>query len=346
LLRLLTQQVHVDVASELLVVGDFEVLIRPACSGIEGMVLLGIFSSAYVYRFRKTLRFPQAFSLIPLAIAAAWLTNIVRIAALALIGAHWSPAIAAGGFHSKAGWLAFCGLALGVVLLGQRAYAQPRTAADAEIELHNPTAVYCLPLVALLSVGMLTTSLSATLDLAYAARIMVAVLVLYAFRDSYRPLLQAPSWQAVLLGAAVFGVWWLLTGPANAQHNLEVAAELRSLSVPVAALWLIARFIGSVLIVPVVEELAFRGYLLRRLSTTAADFEALSHKQISVVAWITSSLAFGCLHGQWIAGTLAGAAYAGIMIWRGRLVDAVLAHAVTNALLSLVVVTGGRWDLW
>ena len=58
-------------------------------------------------------------------------------------------------------------------------------------------------------------------------------------------------------------------------------------------------------IVPIAEELAFRGFLLRRL--TSSVFETVSWRTFEWAPFILSSLAFGVLHGnRWIAGTLAG----------------------------------------
>jgi membrane protease YdiL (CAAX protease family) len=50
--------------------------------------------------------------------------------------------------------------------------------------------------------------------------------------------------------------------------------------------------------------------------------------------------------GRWLAGTLAGMLYAIALYRRGQLVDAVLAHGTTNALLAVYVLTTGSWSLW
>lgn len=55
---------------------------------------------------------------------------------------------------------------------------------------------------------------------------------------------------------------------------------------------------------------------------------------------------FGALHGRWLAGTLAGMAYVLALYRRGAIVDAIAAHATTNALIACVVLAMGRWSLW
>jgi CAAX prenyl protease-like protein len=108
--------------------------------------------------------------------------------------------------------------------------------------------------------------------------------------------------------------------------------------------WIASKLIGSIVTVPLAEELAFRGYLLRRL--IAADFQAVSPQHFTWMSFLFSSVAFGLLHGRWLAGTLAGMAFALTVYRRGRLGEAVLAHAVTNALIAATVLGTGAWYLW
>jgi membrane protease YdiL (CAAX protease family) len=53
------------------------------------------------------------------------------------------------------------------------------------------------------------------------------------------------------------------------------------------------------------------------------------------------------MHGQhWLVGIVAGLAYAFLLRHRGRMGDAVVAHAVSNLLLAVWVLTRGDWGLW
>jgi len=106
----------------------------------------------------------------------------------------------------------------------------------------------------------------------------------------------------------------------------------------------LARPIGSVLVVPLAEELAFRGYLIRRL--TSADFESVPPGRWGWTPMLISSTVFGLLHGRWLAGTLVGVMYALALRRRGNLGDAVLAHATTNLLIAGAVVTRGDGAMW
>jgi membrane protease YdiL (CAAX protease family) len=53
------------------------------------------------------------------------------------------------------------------------------------------------------------------------------------------------------------------------------------------------------------------------------------------------------MHGQhWIAGIVAGLAYALALKWRGRIGDAVAAHAISNLMLAAWVLARGDWARW
>ena len=112
-----------------------------------------------------------------------------------------------------------------------------------------------------------------------------------------------------------------------------------------AVAWLAFRVVGHVLTVPLAEELAFRGYLIRWL--TKANVLAVSPGRFSFLAFVVSSFLFGALHGRsWLAGTLAAMLLALALRQRGRLSDAVLAHITANGLLIVYVLATGRWSLW
>ena len=112
-----------------------------------------------------------------------------------------------------------------------------------------------------------------------------------------------------------------------------------------AAMWLVIRVVGYVVTVPLAEELAFRGFLPRRL--LQADFCNLPVATFSWIPFLVSSLLFGAFHGQfWLPGTMAGMLF-GVALYRGKaLGDAVQAHATTNGLMVLYVFATGHWSAW
>ena len=62
--------------------------------------------------------------------------------------------------------------------------------------------------------------------------------------------------------------------------------------------------------------------------------------------WITAIL-FASEHGAyWEVGLLAGIAYNWWMIRTKKLGDCIVAHAVTNGVLSAYVILAGKWEYW
>jgi exosortase E/protease (VPEID-CTERM system) len=324
---------------------DFQVEISYACSGIEGIALVIIFLAIYLWLFRKELRFPQAFWLFPLGTIAIWLANAVRIAMLITIGASFSPEIAVWGFHAQAGWIAFTLIALGAIALSNRMQFFTVTKPDFPVVKTGKTLATALlvPLLVLMATSMLTSASSSGFDTLYPLRVVAIATVLYYFRQTYTGLGWSWTWQAPAIGTAVFMIWILLEPDVDSSKTAlsQGLAELTSGS---AAVWLIFRVLGSVIAVPLAEELAFRSYLIRKL--IAKDFENVPFGQFSWFSFMLTSVLFGLLHERWVAGTLAGMAYAWALYRRGQIGDAVIAHMTTNALIAIFVLTHARWSLW
>jgi CAAX prenyl protease-like protein len=139
-------------------------------------------------------------------------------------------------------------------------------------------------------------------------------------------------------------VLWIGISSLDSPLSEAPPEAFSELAVPLVTVWIIGRALGSVLVIPVVEELAFRGFLLRRL--ISSDFTKVPYDQWHWPAVLISSLAFAAVHQQWIGGFAAGVLYAYAQRRRGLLSDAILAHAVTNALITMQVLLAGHWSLW
>lgn len=341
LLGLFTRDPLVVPASFLVGTRSFQVTIAPKCSGYEGIGLITVFLAAYFWAFRRLLRFPHAFLLLPLGMLAMWLANGARIAALVGIGTLISPELAVGGFHANSGSLLLCGVALGIAWAARRSpfftlMDAPRAATT------NPTAAYLAPLVVGVAASMTTGAVARdAFDPLYGVRVVAVLATLWAYRRHY-PRWQGWSWSALGVGVGVFALWMALEPAPTTPSPLGQA--LATAPAGGAAAWLALRVIGAVVTVPLAEELAFRGYLGRRL--VARGFEQVPLERFSWLGFLASSLAFGALHQRFVAGTLAGMLYAAAVYRRGALSDAVVAHATTNALLAAYVLATGSWSLW
>lgn len=346
---------------------NFNVFVGAGCSGYQGITLIILLFSGYLWWFRRLHRFPQSFLLFPLGIGLIFLSNIVRIAALILVGIWISPTIAVDGFHSQAGWVAFLVVGLGIIAAASRmpfftlpvedehatggvpgstaATAAAVRAASATAPTYGPTVAACLfPFLAMLASTILTELFAekGTLSKGYPLRVIAIAAVLWNLRHEFRWREATLSPVAVALGGLTCVMWMLL-----APSDPEKAATLdpAQLGLGWGSAWLLMRFIGYMILAPIAEELAFRGFLARRL--ISEDAEQVPIGSFTWVSFLGSSLAFGLFHGVqlWFPATLAGIAFAAALYHRRKLVDAIVAHATTNALLGFYAVFTGAWDL-
>ena len=341
----LTGHEVVGIAEELVIgTPTYEVFIDQPCSGYEGIGLITTMLAFYLFYFRKSLRFPNALLLLPIGIVLIWIANSIRIAALIAVGTWISPEIAEGGFHSAAGWLLFCIITLGLVAVSRQSGWFALDASQSQGRFRTPEGAFLLPLLFLIATSLVTGLFSTDFDYLYPFRVLTPVIPLWLFRSYYADLRWSWAWTPIILGVVVF-VLWVALEPAPTPEAIAIIPDaLLEMPVAVSALWLVARVLGSSIVVPIAEELAFRGYLLRRLID--ADFPAVSPKHFTLASFLISSVAFGALHGRWVAGILAGMLFAAAQYRRGRISDAIVAHAVANTLLAAYVLIFGHWAFW
>lgn len=346
----------------------FRVIISPECSGIEGAGLILAFGIVWLLLFRRECRFPQSLVLIPAGVVVLFLLNATRIAALVLIGDAGARQIAAGGFHSQAGWILFNAVAAGFCvtirnvpwftsgspasasravasagLAGRGVPSENATLESAKAD--NPTAAYLVPFLAILAAGMLATAASGGFEWLYPLRIIAAAAALWFYRRHYAGLNWAVSWFGVVAGVLAFAAWIALDRAGGQSSEHGIPAALLAASPWARSAWMALRAVAAVTTVPLAEELAFRGFLMRRL--IAPDFEMVSAPRVTWFAVATSAVVFGLLHGsQWIAGAITGVVFGLVWKRRGSMGDAVAAHVTANALLAAYVLTYGQWHLW
>jgi CAAX prenyl protease-like protein len=104
------------------------------------------------------------------------------------------------------------------------------------------------------------------------------------------------------------------------------------------------RLLGLAVVVPVIEELFWRSFLMRWLERQ--DFLRLPPASVGVRALLISSVLFALEHSQWLAGFIAGLVYGWIYMRTGKLWVPVIAHAVTNAGLGAYILVMEDWRFW
>ena len=149
---------------------------------------------------------------------------------------------------------------------------------------------------------------------------------------------------SVAVGLLVFVLWirldapWMQIGEPSAAF-VPVDAQGR-LDWPLITV----RWLGAALLVPVMEELFWRSFLMRWLQQPV--FEGVDPRRVGFKAVLLSTFVFMLAHPLWLAAILAGLAYALIYRRTGKLWTAVIAHAVTNGALGIWVVQTGQWQFW
>jgi CAAX prenyl protease-like protein len=147
---------------------------------------------------------------------------------------------------------------------------------------------------------------------------------------------------AIVVGVAVLVLWisldasWMSIGSSagfDPRNNGQLDWSL-----------VVVRIAGAALVVPVMEELFWRSFLLRWIE--AADFQKVDPAQAGPKSFIITIVLFGFEHNLWLAGIVAGAAYSVLFMRHRTLWSPILAHAVTNGLLGIWVVATGNWSYW
>ena len=149
---------------------------------------------------------------------------------------------------------------------------------------------------------------------------------------------------ATAVGLGVFALWiqldapWMTIGAPSAVFTPLTAAG--TIDWPLAAV----RWVGATLVVPVMEELFWRSFLMRWIERPV--FEGVDPQRVGTKAIALSTFVFVLAHTMWLAAIVAGLAYTWLYVRSGKLWLPVIAHAATNGALGAWVVATGNWQFW
>ncbi len=149
---------------------------------------------------------------------------------------------------------------------------------------------------------------------------------------------------AIAAGMLVFVLWihldapWMTIGTPSAPFEPLTAGG--AIDWPQVAI----RLAGAALLVPLMEELFWRSFLMRWIEHPV--FQGVAPQRVGVRAIVLSTFVFTLAHTLWLAAAIAGLVYALLYIKTGKLWVAVIAHAVTNAALGAWVIVTGSWQFW
>lgn len=217
----------------------------------------------------------------------------------------------------------------------------------------HPAVPYVAPFATFILLLMVEGYLPFGPEIMYPVRFGVVAVVMWLFSR------KVISWRApqmagsIALGVVVFLIWigpdvvwphyrehWLFQNPIFGRMKPDAPASLKS-----NVVFLIFRSLGCFVLVPMLEEIFWRGWLARWLIDT--DFERIPLGAYTAASfWIGSAL-FASEHGPyWEVGLVTGMLYNLWMIRTKNLANSIVAHAVTNGLLTAYVLGFDQWRYW
>jgi CAAX protease family protein len=149
------------------------------------------------------------------------------------------------------------------------------------------------------------------------------------------------------IGVLVFVIW---IAPqaflGSVARRIGFNPELFGAQPTIEHLTVLFRFLRLVLVVPLIEEIFWRGFLLRYLIDEEFDrvpFGAFSWLSFTVV---TGAFALSHSPSDWPAAVITGGLYNAVAYRTKSLSTCVMTHAVTNLLLGLWIMQTKQWGFW
>jgi uncharacterized protein len=217
-----------------------------------------------------------------------------------------------------------------------------------------PSLLYVAPFAVFIAFMALERVTPAGIEALYPIRVVVVLATIILCSRSVIDFRVKSALGSILLGVAIFAIWigpdliwphyrnhWLFTNPIMGEVASSVPPAVRS-----KAVFVFFRAFGCALLVPVIEELFWRGWLTRWL-IDGEDFRRAPLGTYTAASFWMGSALFASEHGPfWEVGLIAGIAYNWWMCRTKSLADCMVAHAVTNGCLSIYVLAAGQWQYW
>jgi len=215
-----------------------------------------------------------------------------------------------------------------------------------------------LPYVAPFALFLLLTSLESashlplsTFPITYTVKIVLVGGLLIALRGYFpeaRP--GGGGWAAATaLGLVLFFLWiavdkhtphFAFLGARTAYNPSREIATTGGI-----VFFLFVRFLGLVVVAPIIEELFYRGFLLR-IVTDLDDFRRVPVGTFSALALLVNVALFSLSHPEWLAAAIFALALCLLLRWTKNLFACILAHGVTNLLLGIYILHTSQWQYW
>ena len=209
---------------------------------------------------------------------------------------------------------------------------------------------YVLPFAVFLFFTELGRWMPGTIHILYVLKTIVVGGLLWMFRHRYRvdfsrDISFSESAFSIFLGLLCLAIWIV---PENYLPKFGVPQGFDpygfGLSLPVTKFLIAARLFGAVIVVPIMEELFWRSFLLRYL--VRSDFKKVAMGTFTPFSFFSVAVLFGLEHHRFVVGIVVGIAYNFLMIRHKKLVSCIVAHGTTNLGLGIYVLLTGNWGFW
>lgn len=213
---------------------------------------------------------------------------------------------------------------------------------------------YVVPMALFLLLTTLESSLPRTLyPYAYLGKVGIVLGGLLVCFRYWKPELRSESkaigW-GIVAGALGLGLWLgldALQPAAWALGKRTAYNPFQELTNPTLRLvFLTGRFFGLAVLVPILEEVFWRSFLLRFVTDQENWQERLVPGQFSLPACGIVTGLFALAHPEWLAALGYALLIAGLLRHTRSLLSCIIAHGVTNAALGVYVLLTGKWQYW
>lgn len=214
----------------------------------------------------------------------------------------------------------------------------------------KPWIPYAVPFVLFIAITGLAKYFPESRDIIYMAKTIIIGALLWFWRRHYaQDITPGMTWTGYLAAlAAGLLVLFLWVVPEQLLPQLGSPPGFNPYSFgwpPRAVPGLIAiRLAGAALVVPVMEELFWRSFIMRYAINP--DFRTVPLGTFTIFSFTATVLLFGLEHFRVIQGILAGIIYALLVIRQKTLKGSILAHATTNLGLGIYVLFTHNWLFW
>ena len=178
----------------------------------------------------------------------------------------------------------------------------------------------------------------------YPVKTIAVAVALWFFRKEYEELRRNFSILAVVVGLVAIAIW---IGIDSFYPKFSQAMPFDPTTIGSVAqrnLFLAFRVVGAVIVVPLMEELFWRAFLIRWLINE--NFKSVPVGAFTWLSFAVTAGLFGAEHTEWLAGLICGVLYNGLYYKRKDVFSCVVAHAVSNAALAAWVLSRGDWKFW